>query len=321
MNKQSSNKPLMKSSYAKALWLSVGLHVALLVTLFIGDFNATSKPVATPTPSSAQIEPIKAVVVDKAKYDQAINKIKKQKADDAAAEKKRIKAIERRADEAKQRRAKEEARIKKLEIQRKKKEQEKIQADKAAKSAKAKADQAEKVRKQKEQEKQKAEQAAATARAKRIKEEAEAKKAEELRKKKLAEQKRKEKEAKEKAAQQAAEQALIAEQMAAEMAARNKARSQQVMTEIQRFSALITQSINRNMIKDRSTMVGKTCRLTISLASSGFVTNVSVGKGDKVVCDAAETAIYKTGTLPVSQDPEVFKEMRKIAVTVVPDFS
>jgi colicin import membrane protein len=310
----------MKFTYAKAIWLSVALHALLLIGLFIGDHNAIPKPAPSLMPSSDKIEPIKAVVVDKTKYQQAINKIKKQKADDIAAENKRVKAIERRASEAKKRRAKEEARIKKLEIQRKKKEQEKIKADKAAKSSQAKADKAEKVRKQKEQEKQKAEKAAATARAKRIKEEADAKKAEELRKKKIADQKRREKAAKEKAAQQAAEQALIAEQMAAEMASRNKARSQQVMSEIQRFSALITQSINRNMIKDRSTMVNKTCRLTISLAPSGFVTNVSTGKGDKVVCDAAQTAIYKTGTLPVSKDPEVFKQMRKIAVTVVPDF-
>ena len=320
MVKQYSGKPLLTLSYTKALWLSVALHAILLVGLFLGDHSATTKPKPAPSASSAPMEPIKAVVVDQAKFDQAINKIKKQKADELAAEKKRINDIERRASEAKKRRAREEARIKKLEAQRKKKEQEKIKADNEAKNSRAKAAQAEKIRKQKEQEKQKAEEAAATARSKRIKEEAEAKKAEALRKKKIADQKRKEKEAKEKAAQQAAQQALIAEQMAAEMAARNKARNQQVMTEIQRYSALITDTINRNMIKDRSTMVNKTCRLTISLAPSGFVTNVSKGQGDKVVCDAAETAIYKAGTLPVSKDPEVFKEMRKIAVTVVPEF-
>jgi colicin import membrane protein len=319
----------MKFTYAKAIWLSIALHALLLIGLFIGDHNPMPKPASTLMTSvntdtnikNDKVEPIKAVIVDQAKYQQAIEKIKKQKADDISAENKRVKAIEHRASEAKKRRAREEARIKKLEVQRKKKEQEKIKADKAAKSSIAKANKAEEVRKQKEQEKQKAEEAAAKARSKRIKEEAEAKKAEELRKKKLAEQKRKAKEAKLKAEQQAAQKALIAEQMAAEMAARNQARGQQVMSEIQRYSALITESINRNMIKDRSTMINKTCRLTISLAPSGFVTNVVIGKGDKLLCAAAKTAIYKTGTLPVSKDPEVFKEMRKIAVTVAPDFS
>jgi colicin import membrane protein len=312
----------MKLTYAKAVWLSIALHALLLIGLFLGDHAVVPKPTSAQelTTSSDKIEPIKAVIVDQTKYQQAINKIKKQKADEISAENKRLKNIERRANEAKKRRTREEARIKKLEAQRKKKEKEKIKADKAAESSIAKANQAEKVRKQKEQEKQASEEAAAKARSKRIKEEAEAKKAEELRKKKLAERKRKEKEAKEKAEQQAAEQALIAEQMAAEMTNRNQARSKQVMSEKQRYSALITQSINRNMIKDRSTMINKTCRLTISLAPSGFVTNVIIGKGDKVVCDAAKTAIYKTGTLPVSKDPEVFNEMRKIVVTVVPDF-
>jgi colicin import membrane protein len=309
-----SQKFLAKSTYIKALWLSIALHIFLVVGLFVGDFS--SKPKPTPTPVNQTAEPIKAIVVDKAKFEQAINKIKKQKVDDRAAEKKRLAAIERRANEAKKRRAKEEARIKKLEKQRKQKEQEKIKADKAAKSSKAKAAQAEKIRKQKEQEKQKSEKAAAEARSKRIKEEAAAKKADDLRKKKIEDKKRKEQEAKE----QAKLDALLAEQMAAEMATRNKARQQQVMTEIQRYSALITQSINRNMIKDRSTMIAKSCKLTISLAPSGNVQFVTEGSGDKVVCDAAKTAIYKAGTLPVSKDPEVFKEMRKIAVTVVPEF-
>ncbi|WP_246058373.1 cell envelope integrity protein TolA [Litorilituus lipolyticus] len=315
----------LNTPYIKALWLSIALHAVMIAVLFIGDFS--SKPKERPAPSIQEMQPIQAVAVDKAKLDKAINKIKKQKSDALAAEKKRIENIERRAAEAKKRRAKEEARIKRLEKQRKQKEQEKIKADNAAKSAKAKAAKAEKLRKQKEQEKKKAEDAAAKARSKRIKEEAAAKKAEELRRKKkaeaeakrkkeLAEKKRKEAEAKERAKQEE----MLAQQMAAEMASRNKARRQQVLSEIDRFAALIKQSINRNMIKDRSTMAGKTCKLTISLAPSGFVTQVVIGQGDRVVCEAAKTAIYKAGTLPVSKDPEVFKEMRKIAVTVVPEF-
>lgn len=310
-----------KSPYFKALSLSVALHLVLLVGLFAGDFSSLPKP--KPTTAQHSGEPIKAVVVDKAKLDKAINKIKKQKIQERDAEKKRLKAIEKRASDAKKRasdakkrRANEEARIKKLEKQRKKKEQEKIQADKDAKSAKAKAAKAEKVRKQKEQEKQAAEKAAATARNKRLKEEADAKKAEKLRLEKIAERKRQEIAAKE----QAIQDAMLAEQMANEMASRNQARQQQVMTEVQRFSALITQRINQYMITDRSTMTNKSCRLIITLAPSGFVIDVKVGQGDKVVCDAANIAIGKAGTLPVSKDPEVFKKMREIGVTVIPEF-
>jgi colicin import membrane protein len=304
----------MKSPYFKAVCLSLALHVILLVGLLSGDFSSEPKPLPIPTSQSA--EPIKAVVVDKAKFEQAVNKIKRQKSNERDAEKKRLKAVEKRASDAKKRRVQEQARIKKLEKQRKQKEQEKIKADKAAKSSKAKAAKAEKVRKQKEQEKQVAEKAAAAARSKRLKEEADAKKAEDLRLKKIAERKRQEIAAKE----QAIQDAMLAEQMADEMATRNKARNQQVMTEVQRYSALITQRINQYMITDRSTMADKSCRLTITLAPSGFVIDVKVGQGNKVVCDAANIAIGKAGTLPVSKDPDVFKEMREIAVTVEPKF-
>lgn len=309
------NHKYERSTLIKAIWLSLALHIGLLAVLLMGDFSSEIKPKKS-SAITEQAKPIEATVVDASKLQKAINKIKKQKADDKAAEKKRIRAIERRANEAKKRRAKEEARIKKLETQRKKKEQEKKRADKAAKESVAKAKKAEQVRIQKEQEKQKAEDAAAQARSKRLKAEAAAKKADDIRKKQIVERKRKEKAA----ADKAAREKLLAEQMAAEMATRNKARKQQMMSEIQRFAALITNMIDQRMIKDRSTMEGKSCKLTISLAPSGNVQFVTNGMGDPVVCDAAKKAIYKAGILPVSQDPEVFKEMSKIDVSVVPDF-
>jgi len=304
-----------RTTLIKAIWLSIILHVALIAVLFLGDFSTETKPKKN-TSVAQEVKPIEATVVDGAKLQKAINKIKKQKADDKAAEKRRIEKIEKRASDAKKRRAREEARIKKLEKQRKVKEQEKKRADKAAKEANAKAANAEKVRKQKEQEKRKAEDAAAQARSKRLEAEAATKKANELRKKQIDERKRREKAAADKAAQEK----ILAEQMAAEMASRNKARQQQMMSEIQRYTALITNVIDQNMINDRSTMEGKSCKLMISLAPSGFVTQVRKVTGDAVVCEAGKRAVYKAGTLPVSKDPEIFKEMRNISVIVKPEF-
>lgn len=309
--------------------MSIFLHAVLVAVLFLGDFTTETKP-KNNMAVAQEVEPIQATVIDADKLQKAINKINKQKADDKAAEKKRIKDIEKRTNDAKKRikdiekrtndakkrREKEEARIKKLEKQRKKKEQEKTLADNAAKESAAKAAKADKIRKQKELEKQKAEDAAALARTKRLEAEAAAQKADDLRKKKIAERKRQEKAA----ADQAILEQQLADQMAVEMATRNKARKQQMMSEIQRFAALITSVIDQNMINDRSTMEGKSCKLLISLAPSGFVTKASVVSGDAVVCEAAKRAVYKAGTLPVSKDPEVFKEMRNIDVTVVPEF-
>ena len=297
----------MSSKYSIPIALSLSIHAVLALVLLFGDFSSPPKP----TPTSAPMQPIQAVVIDKSKVEAQINKINKKKADDA----KRLKDLEKRLSSAKNKRLKEEKRIKSLEKQRKKKELEKKAADSRAKKAKAKANAADKLRKLKEKEQKQAEKAASDAKARRLKEEAKAQKAKKLRQKKAAEKKRKEQEARERAA----EQKLLEQQMAEEMANRQQARRQQMMTEIGRYTALITQTIKRNLITDQSTMEGKSCKLTISLTPSGFVTNVVIGKGDKAVCDAAKNAVYKAGTLPVSKDPEVYREMRTISLTVAPD--
>ena len=303
----------MERKFVVALSLSIGLHLALAVVLLSGDFSAPLK--STPKATAVEMKPIQAVVVDSSKLQAHINKLKKKEADAKAAENKRIKDLEKRAATAKKKRADEEARLKNLEQQRKKKEKEKKVADAAAKVSRAKAAVAEKIRKQKEAEKKKAEKAAADAKAKRLKEQAAAKKAEDLRKKKAAERRRKEQAARERAEQNR----LLEKEMAEEMASRQQARRQQMMSEIGRFTALITQTIQRNLITDRSTMEGKSCKLTISLAPSGFVTNVVTGKGDRIVCNAVKNAIYKVGTLPVPKDPEVFKEFRTLSLLFAPD--
>lgn len=297
----------MNPKYSIAIAFSISMHVVLAVVLMLGDFSSHPKP----TPTAAPMQPIQAVAIDKSKVEAQLNRIKNKKADDA----KKLRDLENSVAAAKKKRIKEEKRIKDLERQRKNKEREKKAADTAAKKAKAKANAADKLRKQKEREKKQADKAAANAKAKRIREEKAAKKAADLRKKKAAERKRKEQEARERAA----EQKLLEQQMAEEMASRQQARRQQMMTEIGRFTALITQTIKRNLITDRATMEGKSCKLTISLAPSGFVTNVVTGQGNRTVCEAAKNAVYKAGTLPVSKDPEVFKEMRTISLTVAPD--
>jgi colicin import membrane protein len=304
----------VEKKFAYALFLSLVLHAVVALLMGLGDFTSTPKPTPQALAMQAKVvKPIEAVAIDKKKFQQQVDKIRQKKSAAKAAEVKRIKALEKRAAKAKKSRKKEQDKIRKLERARKIKEKEKRKADKAAKTAKAKAAVAEKDRKNKEALKRKADKAADDARARRIKEE----KAEQLRKKKTAERKRKEQEAREKAMQEQ----LLEQQLAQEMATRKQARRQQMMTEIQRYTALISQSIQRNLITDKSSMAGKSCKLTISLAPSGFVTNVVKGAGDRIVCDAAQKAVYKAGTLPVSKDAEVFKEMRTISLTVVPEFN
>jgi colicin import membrane protein len=308
----------VSQKYTTALILSLALHLSIVLVLAFGDITSETKPQPKNIVIDAKvIKPIDAVAINKQKLQQQINKIIQEKAQQRRAEEKRIKDLEQRAIKAKKSRQQEQNRIKNLERQRQQKLKEKQQADKRASDAKAKAALAEKIRKKKEAEKKKAEQAAAEALKKKQQAEDAAKKAKALREKQEAARKRKIQEAKERAAQQQ----MLEQQMAEEMASRQRARRKQMMSEINRYTALITQTIQRNLITDRSTMEGKSCKLTISLAPSGFVTNVVLGQGNRTVCDAAQKAIYKAGTLPVSKDPEVFKEMRTISLTVVPDFN
>lgn len=300
---------MLKNTYTVAFTISVVLHIALAAVLLLGDF---SEETDKPKPSAVIIQPIKAVVVDSQKVAAQVKRLQQKKLKEA----KRIRDLEDRAEAAKRKRTKEEKQLKNLEKQRKKKLAEKKVADAAASKANAQAKAADIARKKKLQEKKVAEQAAADAKAKRLKEEQAAKKAEQLRKQKKAERLRKQQAAKEKAEQEK----LLEQQMAEEMANRQQARRQQQMTEIGRFTALIKQTIRGNLITDRSTMEGKSCKLTISLAPSGFVTNVVINQGDKIMCAAAKTSIYKAGSLPVSKDPEIFKEMSKISLTVEPEF-
>jgi colicin import membrane protein len=301
----------------KPLILSVFLHFGLILLLATGDLTSTPKPM----PMVSQVTPIQATIVDQAKVDNQVKKLKKLKKEADAAEKKRLRDAEKRLLNAKRKRLKEEAKIKVLERQRKNKLKEKRQADQAAKNSKAKAVAAETARKTMLAEQKKADDVAAAVKAKRIKDELEAKKiadkkVEDKRKQVVAEQKRLAQAAKERVEQDQ----MLQRQMAEEMAGRQQARRQQQMSEINRFTALIVQTIQRNLITDRSSMEGKSCKLTISLATSGFVTDVIIGEGDRVVCEAAQTAIYKAGTLPVSKDPEVFKVMQPLTVIMIPEF-
>lgn len=195
----------------------------------------------------------------------------------------------------------------------------------AQEQAEAQARAAEQERKRKADEKRRQEAAAA----KRADEKRKAAEAEKQRKKleQIAAQKekeRKEREAQEKAdaerkkqeAQEKAEmERIMQEQLKAEQAAQRERRRQQVMTEVERYTALIQQTIIRNLYDDDS-YDGKECRLNMKLATTGFVTDVRVLKGFPALCQAAETAIRKAEKMPMSDAPDVYEQLKNINITV-----
>lgn len=294
----------MKNDFNSALIKSAALHLAIIVAFVVGGFFKPSKPqvmeVILNAPTKAEQKSVEAVSVESKAVEKRINELKKQEADKKAAEAKRIRDLERRAANAKKKREEEARRIAKLERERIRKEKEKKKAEAAAREAKKK---------------QQAEQKKA----------AEAKKkAEELAKKRKAEEERlKKAEAKRKADAEAARQKALAEklmqeQLAAEAAARSRAKQAQVLSEVEKYTALIIAKIQQNLLLEDS-MKGKQCRLNLRLAFNGFVTQVEALNGNRQVCDAAIRAVRRADTLPVSKDKAVFDKLKNINLTIQPD--
>ncbi|GGO74922.1 cell envelope integrity protein TolA [Bowmanella pacifica] len=283
-----------------SLWKSVALHLVLLVLLAVSVNFHTPMP----TPDLPQMNVVQAVAIDKAVIDAQAKRIQDKKDAEKRAERQRLAEIERKAKEAEKKRQQEKERARQVELDKKRKAEEKRKADAAAAEAKRKAaekkraEKAEAERKRKEQERLKAEKAAK----------------EKREREKKAEDERKRREAQERAEMERQMQ----EQLQAEQAAQQRRRSQQVLTELQKYTALIKQAIQRNLIVDQS-MKGKSCRLNIRLASNGLVTQVRILNGDAILCRAAQTAVYKAETLPVSPEPDVYEKLRDINLTVEPN--
>ena len=308
----------LTSGFIKSFFLHIALGGLLFAT---ANFE-----MPTPNVMQVQLNPVmeqpeenvvSAVSVDQQMVEQKIAELKQQEINKKRAEEKRIRDLEKRAQQARKDREAEARRIRKLEQQRLAKLEEKRKAEAQAKKArkieeKQRAD-AEKAR----AEKLAAEKAAKAASDKRKAEEDALKKAEDARKKREAEEKRRAEEA-EKARLKAIEEQLLQEQLAQEQAARNKLRRQQVLGEVEKYQALISQRIQSNLLTDEA-MRGKECRVNIRLAFNGLVTSVKSLGGDKLVCDAALRAIRLADTLTVSKDKDVFEQLKNINLTIKPE--
>jgi colicin import membrane protein len=265
-------------------WLSVGksllLHVALGVMLLMSvDYTRIEKN----QDLNADRPIIQAVMIDSQVLQQQAARLQ---------------------DEKDAQRRKEEQQVANLEQQRKQKLEEKQKAEQALATQKRATEKAKKLEEERKQkEKTKLEEQARKDKEKKAQEEKAQKDAE-----------RKRQDAKEKAAQER----LINEQLQAEQAVRQQRRNKQVLSEVQKYTALIKQTIQRNLIVDDS-MKGRSCRLNIRLASNGLVIKVAVLAGDPILCRAAQNAVLKSDTLPVSPEADVYQQLRDINLTVEPE--
>lgn len=283
---------------------SIAIHAAIAgVLLFSFELTPSTPETMEVNLNQSEIKPSEEIVsatsVDKVKVQEQVERMKRKKAEAEAAEQRRIERLERRAEEARKAREREQQRQKEIERQQEIERKEAAQARKEAQQAKKEAQRL-------AEERAKAEAAAKEAeRRKKEAEEAERKAAEERRKRKEAERRAAEREAQ------------LKKEMEEERSRRQAARRKQVLSEVEKYQALIRQTIQRNWTVDDS-MQGKSCELTISVAPSGFVKSVDTGDGDASVCRSARNAVLKANTLPVSEDPEIYQQMSTIKLTVKP---
>ena len=108
------------------------------------------------------------------------------------------------------------------------------------------------------------------------------------------------------------------EQLAQEQQAISAANQRRVMSEVEKYQALIHQTIVQNLF-DFESFVGKTCRLNVRLAPNGLVIDVRTLDGNDALSRASQAAVLRPDTLPVSKDPAVFAEFRDFNITVRPE--
>ncbi len=308
----------MEPAFKKALQISASLHLALLLAMFI-NFSFFDKNEVIEVPLySASNAPLQASVVENPNLKEADKPTRKKPEPKKEPPKPEPKPEPEEDPQEELQKQEEERKIQEQkEIQVRKKQEEakkkKQEADVALKKKKEK----EKLDKQKKDDERKK----AEAEKKKKEELAKKKKDEELKKKKAADAKKKADALKKKKAEdklrkqeldQAAEELMLEDELAEEAdEARRAARQGQLLTEKQRYVAMIVERVRQSWFTD-DTMNGKECIIELKLASNGFVTSLNIVGGDAGVCSAAENAINRVGRFPMPEDPDLNQEFREL---------
>lgn len=108
-------------------------------------------------------------------------------------------------------------------------------------------------------------------------------------------------------------------QLQRENVARMAAKSPQtVLSEKQRYLALIVTKIQRYWFVDDS-MRGKECRVNMTLAPDGALTSVTVLGGHRYLCFFAVDAINNGSPYPMSSNPDIYDALKDITIILQPE--
>jgi colicin import membrane protein len=98
------------------------------------------------------------------------------------------------------------------------------------------------------------------------------------------------------------------------------ATSAQIQGKVDKYKALIIQSIAQYWIVPDNIDAGIYCRLSVHLAPGGEVLSIALLKssGNEVLDRSAKTAVLKASPLPVPEDISLFDNFRELTLTVRP---
>lgn len=130
--------------------------------------------------------------------------------------------------------------------------------------------------------------------------------------------KRLEQEAKEEAKRQEEFEKMLQEQLEAEQEALNQSNQRRIMSEVEKYKALVYSKVKRNLETDGG-FIGKSCKINVRLANDGLVLQARAIEGDNALCRLAQSAVLKAGTLPVSKDPDVMAKFKNFDIEVRPE--
>lgn len=292
--------PELIKKHPLALFLSIAGHVLVVALLVINHRQSADSE------QLVAVEPMKAVVIDAKKIDDAAKKLKEVEKQKVAAAAVKRKNEEDALRQLKNKRKKEEERLKKAAVDR-------AALEKKRKEESAKLAQLEKQRQ-----------------AELRKQEREKKEAERERKEAQKRQEEKEKEKKRKALERERVAALEAERIKEDArlkAIADKRKAEGNRKEMRRlqglnaqYKAAVGQKIQRNWIKPPGLAVGIKCEVTVIQLPTGDIVEVSVqrctGGGDSFK-RSVENAVRKSDPLPQPPDPKLFQ--RQINITFAPD--
>ncbi|MHB8742828.1 MAG: cell envelope integrity protein TolA [Sulfuricaulis sp.] len=109
-------------------------------------------------------------------------------------------------------------------------------------------------------------------------------------------------------------QSLQAQLAAEEKQRADSAHAAQVASEVDKYTALIKQQVNRSWNRPVGEPQGLKCLVHVSLTPSGEVLSVTVvrSSGDAAFDRSVEYAVYKAAPLPLPEDPSLFDNFREI---------